>query len=487
MLKKFLSVSVFLLVSVLVYVIFLPQVSALGQEEIAPLTQTAEPAAESTGQPESATQPQPAAQELIDKVQIIADTIWVLVTAFLVFFMQCGFAALEAGFTRAKNVVNILMKNLLDFSISSVTYWFFGFAIMFGAGTAIFGTSGFLLQDPTGQTFDSLSWTNVPLPAKFFFQLVFAGTAATIVSGALAERTRFVSYLIYSVVISGIIYPVVGHWIWGGGWLAELGMFDFAGSTVVHSTAGWLGLVGAFMLGPRIGKYNPDGSPNAILGHSMSLAFLGTFFLWLGWFGFNPGSTMAAVPEIAHIVMTTNTAAASAALTAMFTSWAVFRKPDAGMTLNGALAGLVGITAPCAFVSNISAIIIGIIAGILVVASVLFIDRILRVDDPVGAISVHATAGVWGTLAVGLFAEDKFMPGTTGNGLFFGGGWNLFGAQLLGVIAIFVWCMVAGFVLFGVLRGFGILRVSREEELRGLDIGEHGNEGYAGFQIFAAE
>lgn len=419
--------------------------------------------------------------------KILADTIWVLVTAFLVMFMQPGFAMLETGFTRAKNTVNILMKNLLDYCIGSITFWAFGFAIMFGLGNDLFGTSGFFLKETIADTFSSLSWTSVPLEAKFFFQLVFCATAATIVSGGMAERTKFVSYLIYSFVISFLIYPVSGHWIWGGGWLAKRGMWDFAGSTVVHSVGGWLALVGAFMLGPRFGKYNKDGSPNAIVGHNFGFAMLGTFILWFGWFGFNPGSTMAIQPEVAHIVLTTNIAAAAGAIAAMFTSWALFGKPDGSMTCNGTLAGLVAITAPCAFVSASSALIIGLLAGILVVLSVLFIDRILKVDDPVGAISVHGTCGALGTLCLGLFAEDKFMPGTTGNGLFYGGGLKLLGAQLTGVIFVFLWCMLCGFILFGLLKSFGILRISREEELKGLDIGEHGMEGYAGFQIFTVE
>lgn len=420
--------------------------------------------------------------------KIHADTIWVLITAFLVFWMQAGFALIEAGLNPAKHSVNILMKNLLDYCIGSIAFWAFGFAIMFGTGNDLFGQVGFFLRETLGEsTFASLSWTSVPLEAKFFFQLVFAATAATIVSGALAGRPKFVSYLIYSFVISFIIYPISGHWIWGGGWLAKRGMWDFAGSTVVHSVGGWIGLVGAFLLGPRTGKYNKDGTPNAIPGHNFGYTMLGTFSLWLGWFGFNPGSTMAIQKEVAHIVSTTNIAAAAGAISAMFTVWALFGKPDGSMTCNGVLAGLVAITAPCAYVSNSSALIIGLLAGILVVLSVIFIERVLKVDDPVGAVSVHATCGVFGTIALGLFAEDKFMPGTTGNGLFYGGGLNLLGAQITGVVAVFLWCMLCGFVLFGLLKSFGILRVSRDEELKGLDIGEHGMEGYAGFQIFTVE
>lgn len=423
---------------------------------------------------------------IIAEKSMVLDTLWTLITAVLVFFMQAGFAMVETGFTRAKNACNILMKNLMDFSIGSIAYWMIGFGIMFGAGNLLFGTSGFFLKD-LGGTFASLDWTVVPLECKYFFQLVFAATAATIVSGAMAERTKFVSYLIYSAVISTFIYPVVGHWIWGGGWLANIGMWDFAGSTVVHSVGGWIALTGALMLGPRFGKYNPDGSSNAIPGHSIPLATLGVFILWLGWFGFNPGSTMAAVPAIAHIAVTTNIAAAAGAIGAMFTAWWMFKKPDVSMTLNGALAGLVAITAPCAFVSAASAIWIGLLAGILVVLAVVFLDKVLHVDDPVGAISVHGVCGVWGTLAVGLFAQDIFSPGTTGDGLLFGGGWNLLGAQALGVISVFTWCMTTGFMLFFVIKNLVGLRVTRDEELRGLDIDEHGMESYAGFQIFTTQ
>ena len=352
--------------------------------------------------------------------------------------------------------------------------------------TSSWAPPGFFLHD-TGTTFGSLEWSTVPLEAKYFFQLVFAATAATIVSGAMAERTKFVAYLFYSIVITAVIYPIVGHWIWGGGWLAELGMWDFAGSTVVHSTGGWLALTGAVMLGPRSGKYNQDGSSNAFPGHSIPLAALGVFILWFGWFGFNPGSTMGAVTDIAHIATTTNLAAAAGAIAAMLTSWWMFKKPDLSMALNGAIAGLVAITAPCAFVSAGSAIWIGLVGGVLVVLSVVFLDQVLKIDDPVGAISAHAVCGSWGTLAVGLFAQDVFAPGTTGDGLLFGGGWKLLGVQSLGIISVFGWCMITGFTLFYVIKHLVGLRVSREEELRGLDIDEHGMEAYGGFQIFTTQ
>ncbi len=337
--------------------------------------------------------------------KIALDTLWTMLAAMLVMFMQAGFFLVETGFTRAKNACNVAMKGVMDFCFASLAFWMVGFAIMFGVGNTLWGSSGFFLHDPDGNTFSSLSWTIVPLECKFFFQLVFCGTAATIVAGAIAERCQFSAYIIYSILVSALIYPISGHWIWGNGWLAQKGMLDFAGSTVVHSVGGWLALTGAVMLGPRIGKYNKDGSSNAIPGHSIPLAVLGVFILWLGWFGFNPGSTMAAIPSITHIAATTNMAAAAGGVAAMFTSWKLFRKPDVSMTVNGILAGLVAITAPCAFVSVASAFWIGLVAGVLVVLSIVFIDKVLRIDDPVGAVSVHAMNGVWGTLAVGLFMQ----------------------------------------------------------------------------------
>jgi Amt family ammonium transporter len=433
----------------------------------------------------SALAAEPTVKELSAKLadqQTIIDTVWVMVAAFLVFWMQAGFAYVEGGLTRAKNTNNIMMKNLMDFCIGSLAYWVVGFGIMFGAGTALFGTSGFFLIESTKDTFASLSWTNVPLYAKFMFQLVFAATAATIVSGAMAERTKFTAYLIYSAAISAVVYPVVGHWIWGGGWLAKLGFWDFAGSTVVHSTGAWMALVGAAFLGPRIGKYRKDGKSSAIPGHSLPMAALGVFILWLGWFGFNPGSTMAASASIAHIATTTNLAAAAGAITAMFAAWAMFKKPDVSMTLNGALAGLVAITAPCAFVSPVSAAVIGCVAGALVVAAVVFFDRV-HLDDPVGAVSVHGVCGVFGTLALGLFAQDQFQPGTTGNGLLFGGGAKLLTSQAIGVVAVLGFVTVCGLVVFGLIKATVGLRVSAQEELEGLDIGEHGMSAYPDFEM----
>ena len=412
--------------------------------------------------------------EKVSDAKYMADTLWVLVAAFLVFFMQAGFAMVESGFTRAKNAVNILMKNLLDFSMGSIAYWAIGFAIMFGTGSAFMGLSGwFVPADSTA--FASLEWSSVPTHAAWLFQLVFAATAATIVSGAMAERTQFKSYLIYSVFITGIIYPVVGHWVWGGGWLSDFGMSDFAGSTVVHSTGGWLALTGAVVLGPRAGKYDSDGNPRPIAGHNLPLAALGVFILWLGWFGFNPGSQMGAdAAEISGIAVTTNLAAAAGAITAMITAWIFLGKPDAGMSLNGALAGLVAITAGCASVSPVSAAIIGALGGIVVVLSVLLFEK-LRIDDPVGAISVHGTCGALGTILLGFFDSS--------NGVFFGGGFGLLWAQIVGVVSVLVWCLVTGFILFYGIKAVTGLRVSEEEEQTGLDYEEHGASAYPDFNV----
>ncbi len=391
-------------------------------------------------------------------------------TAFLVFFMQPGFAMLTAGLTRAKNVGNILMKNLMDFCMSSLGYWAVGFALMYGAGNFFLGASFFFLNGIPEMT------SGIPTLAFWLFQLVFAGTAATIVAGAMAERTRFRAYLAYSLVISAVIYPIVGHWVWGGGWLGQLGFLDFAGSTVVHGVGGWAGLTGAIILGPRLGKYNVNGSPNAIPGHSLPLAMLGMFILWFGWFGFNPGSTLSGMQAglIAKVAVNTNLAAAGGAIVAMLVAWLRTGKPDVGLSLNGALAGLVAITAPCAFVSPLISIIIGAVGGGVVVYGVSFLDRI-RVDDPVGAVPVHAFSGVWGTLAVGLFHET--------GGLFYGGGWGQLGVQALGVVAVFAWTVLTAGTLFVIIRYTIGLRVSREEERIGLDYGEHAVSSYPDFRV----
>lgn len=412
-----------------------------------------------------------------ENLQTNLNIVWTCVAAFLVFFMQAGFAMVETGFTRAKNAVNIVMKNLMDFSIGSLAFFILGFGLMFGVSNGLFGTSRFLLSgtDVMGNDWE---WTFL------IFQTVFAGTAATIVSGAMAERTKFIGYLTYSIFICALIYPIFGSWAWGslldgGGWLENMGFVDFAGSTVVHSIGGWLALTGAIVLGPRIGKYRPKELPKAIPGHNIALAALGVFILWFGWFGFNPGSTTTGDGSIGRIAVTTNLSAAAGAISAMITAWVALKKPDASMTLNGALAGLVGITAGCATVSPIGAIIVGLMAGIIVVVSVLFIDKILKIDDPVGAVSVHGVCGAWGTLAVGLLSVD--------GGLFYGGGFELLGVQFIGVMTGFVWAAGLGFILFFVIKHTVGLRVSEEEELRGLDIGEHGMEAYSGFQIFTTQ
>ncbi len=406
--------------------------------------------------------------EAVAGVQTNLDYVWTLVAAALVFFMQAGFAMVEAGFTRAKNAINIMMKNLMDFSLGSLFYWAIGFGLMFGTTkTGWFGTTGFFLSD---FTVGGDPW----VLAFWMFQCVFAATAATIVSGAMAERTKFTSYLIYSAVVCALIYPVFGSWAWGSllngnGWLEGLGFIDFAGSTVVHSIGGWAALAGAIVLGPRIGKYGKDGTVKAIPGHNIPLAAVGVFILWLGWFGFNPGSTTAGNTDIAMIFVNTNMAAAAGAVMAMVTSWIIFKKPEIGMSLNGALAGLVGITAGCANVTPLSAVLIGAIAGVLVVLSVLFFDRI-HVDDPVGAISVHGVCGAWGTLAAGLFN----IEGVTA---------KIMGVQALGVGAAFVWSFGAAFILFKVIDLTVGLRVDKEEEMEGLDITEHGGHAYNDFQV----
>ena len=424
--------------------------------------------------------------------KIVADTIWVLVTAMLVFFMNLGFACVESGFCRAKNTVNILSKNFIVFACSTVGFWILGFGVMFGNGTPLFGSQGLWLlggadnSPAIGEAYKgvyaSLNWTGVPLLAKFFFQLVFCGTAATIVSGAVAERIKYFSFIVFSLVITAVIYPLVGHWIWGGGWLASKGFLDFAGSTQVHSIGGWAALAGIIMLGPRIGKYNADGSPNAIPGHNLSLGLIGCFVLWLGWFGFNPGSTMAAdVDAISRICVTTNTAAAVAILSSTVAATLLLGKPDLGMTINGCLAGLVAITAPCAFVSVPSSAIIGLFAGIIVVFSVILFDKV-HIDDPVGALSVHLVNGVFGTLCVGLFAESQWMPNKA-SGLFFGGGVTQLLTQLTGVVAAGATVLAVSLVAWWLIKVVMGLRVSAQEEIEGLDIGEHGNSCYPDFVV----
>lgn len=441
----------------------------------------------------------PATQDKVTQelqsLKVGLDTLWVSIAAFLVFFMNAGFGMLETGFCRQKNAVNVLAKNLIVFALSTLAFWAIGFGLMFGDGNPFFGTNGWFLSGAdnspaTGDSyqgvFSALNWTGVPLAAKFFFQLVFAGTAATIVSGAVAERIKFVDFLIFSLLLVGIAYPITGHWIWGGGWLAKAGFWDFAGSTVVHSVGGWAALMGAAFLGPRIGKYQ-DGVSVAMPGHNMSIATLGCLILWFGWFGFNPGSTMAVSPSIAHIAVTTNLAGALGGIAATVTAWLYLGKPDLSMIINGILAGLVGITASCAFVSLPWSAVIGLVAGIIVVFAVTWFDSI-RIDDPVGATSVHLICGIWGTLAVGLFAEG---PGGALNlyedglgparGLLLGGGLTQIWAQFLGVISVGGITVLLSTIFWLVLKAILGIRVSTEEELAGLDIGEHGMEAYSGF------
>lgn len=408
------------------------------------------------------------AQSAADMARSI-DTIWVLVTAALVFFMQAGFALVEAGFTRSKNTVNILYKNLMDFSIGSIIFWVLGFGLMFGSDI-----SGFI---GTPDLFFKNGWQGgIPAEAFLIFQTVFAATAATIVSGAMAERTEFKSYLIFSLVISAVIYPVSGHWIWGGGWLSQLAtpFHDFAGSTVVHMVGGVVALTGALALGPRLGKYSGK-KVNAIPGHNMTLGALGVFILWLGWFGFNPGSQLAAsgsanAAAISHIFVTTNIAAAAGALAALIISWIKWGKPSLSFALNGALAGLVGITAGCAVVTVTGALLIGLISGTVLVFAVTFIDNVLHVDDPVGAVSVHGVCGALGTIMVGLFSEST--------GLFYGHGTAQLISQLIGVLAVAAWAGITGFVLFKILKATVGLRVPKRIEEEGLDIYEHGESAY---------
>lgn len=512
--------------------------------------------------------------------QVIADTLWVLIAAFLVFFMNTGFGCVEAGFCRAKNATNILGKNFVVFAISSLVFWAVGWTLMFGSGNSLVGLNGWFLSgsdnspstvvltdvvkedvkkqfsldfdkdakkhkklietivaktDPSTITeasfievpnkddpekkdkvyrvsvsvpehgtfvkeynandfywgsYSSISWSGIPLLAKFFFQLAFAATAATIVSGCVAERIHYGSFMIFAVFIAAFSYPITGHWIWGGGWLANfsdsIGFWDFAGSTVVHSVGGWAGLAGIILLGPRLGKYRPSGAVQPIPGHSMALAFLGGMILWLGWFGFNPGSTMAADPgSISHIVITTNLACAAGMLAATVLAWLLLGKPDFSMTVNGALAGLVAITAPCAWVTIPFAILIGLVGGILVVLAVVGFDKI-KIDDPVGALSVHLVNGIWGTLAIGLFADPVAVGyGDAGPaaGLFVGGSASQLIVQLIGVLTVGAFTFVGSFIVWAIIKYTVGIRVSEEVEVQGLDITEMGMEAYNGFQV----
>jgi Amt family ammonium transporter len=453
----------------------------------------------------------------IGDLKIAMDTAWVMLTAFLVFFMNLGFACVESGFCRAKNCVNILSKNFIVFAATSIGFWLLGWGLMFGgpsdkdkAGMSeyigqqgVWAVSGADNSPATADAYvgdyPSISWAGVPLWAKFFFQLVFAGTAATIVSGAVAERIKYHSFIIFSFIMAIAIYPIVGHWIWGGGFLQDMGFVDFAGSTQVHSIGGWAALIAVIILGPRIGKYGPEGKVNAIPGHNLTAATIGCFVLWFGWFGFNPGSTMALDPAaIADIAVTTNMAAAAGTLTATLTAWLLLGKPDLGMTLNGCLAGLVAITAPCAFVTVPVSLLIGAIAGVLVVLSVIGFDRI-KIDDPVGATSVHLVNGVFGTLCVGLFSHPDLIARSAnpehkwglwyalfppeGASAFQGNPFAQLITQFVGVISCALYVAAVAALAWLIIKATAGMRVSREEELEGLDIGEHGNEAYHGFVL----
>lgn len=397
--------------------------------------------------------------------ELLMNVVWTLIAAILVYFMQAGFAMCEAGFTRAKNTGNILMKNMMDFVLGSLFFFIFGFAIMHGTDwNGIIGTEGFL--NPTSLADADGMFNGLPIGVFMIFHTVFCATSATIVSGSMAERTKFIAYLLYSAAISIFIYPVSGHWIWGGGWLADLGFHDFAGSTAVHMLGGVCALVGAKILGPRIGKYGKDGKVKAIPGHNLSIAALGVFILWFCWFGFNCGSTTAAATNIGDIAMTTNLAAAAATLVTLIVTWVRYGKPDVSMTFNGSLAGLVAITAGCDCVSNYSAIIIGAIAGALVVFSVEFFDKVAKIDDPVGAISVHGVCGAIGTILTGVFSPDYTV-----------------GTQLIGVLSTAAYVLIMAFIIFTVIDKTVGLRVTKEEELDGLDVHEHGCSAYADFNF----
>jgi ammonium transporter, Amt family len=443
------------------------------------------------------------------------DTAWVLITAMLVFWMNAGFALVESGLCRAKNCTNILAKNFIVFAASTLSFWVLGWGLMFGDGNGFVGMSGlwfvsgadnspalgsaYAAMNPFSKetysgVYNAINWTPVPIWAKFFFQLVFAGTAATIVSGAVAERIKFVAFLVFSFLLVAFIYPVTGHWIWGGGWLSVANFRDFAGSTVVHSVGGWAALAGVIVLGPRLGKFGKDGKVHPIPGHSMTSAALGVLILWLGWFGFNPGSTMSVGDgkAISHVLVTTNTAAAVASITSLLTAWWLLKKPDLSMILNGCLAGLVAITAGCAFVSVASAAIIGGIAGVLVVFAVIFFDK-LKLDDPVGALAVHLSNGVFGTLALGLFYDYDIatsiaaLPPVDASGAVIAAEhWGRMAqtmVQLKGILSVGAFVFVLSMIFWYIVKMvFGGIRVTPEEETEGLDIGEHGNEAYPDFQ-----
>ena len=399
--------------------------------------------------------------------------IWFLIGAAFVFFMQAGFAMVETGFTRAKNAGNIIMKNLMDFCIGTVVFMFLGFGILLGEDAL----GGFIGIPTLGIITDyaNFDWSN------FVFNLVFCATTATIVSGAMAERTDFLSYCIYSGIISAVVYPIEAHWIWGGGWLAQMGFHDFAGSCAIHMVGGFSALIGAWMEGPRLGKYNKDGTPNAIPGHNVVIGALGCFILWFGWYGFN-GAAATNGPQLASIFATTTIAPAIATVTCMIFTWIKYGKPDVSMCLNASLAGLVGITAGCDTMDAMGAFFVGVVSGLLVCFGVWFCDYVIRVDDPVGAVAVHFCNGLWGTIAVGLFATTS-APSCEINGLFYGGGTHQLLLQLTGVGSVLLWTGVTMFIVFKVIDKIFGLRVTDQEQLDGLDIHEHGMNAYYGFRI----
>lgn len=422
-----------------------------------------------------------------ESVVFVADALnmfWLFFGAVLVFFMQAGFTLVEAGFTRAKNTGNIIMKNCVDYLFGSIAYWIFGYSLMYGDSIG-----GFI-----GIPFSNIMTTAEGTAdyATLFFQTVFCATCATIVSGAMAERTKFSAYVTYSVLISLFIYPIAGHWVWGGGWLSQLGFHDFAGSALVHMQGGTIACVGAMMLGPRIGKYGKNGKVHAFPGHNILMGATGVFILWFGWFGFNPASTLSLVTVengnildyagaalASKVFVTTNIASCAAGLSTLFFTWIRYKKPDVSMTLNGILAGLVGITAPCDVVNPVGALIIGIVAGIIVVLVVEVMDKVFKIDDPVGAVAVHGCCGAWGTIAVGLFGATEDYTG-----LFYGGGFHVLGVQLLGMVTLIVWAAILAFIIFSIMRVTFGLRASEREELEGLDPTEHGLESaYAGFMM----
>lgn len=419
----------------------------------------------------------------MENTQVLLNIVWTMVGAFLVYFMQAGFAMVETGFTRAKNSGNILMKNMMDFVLGSIFFFIIGFALMFGGSNAFIGTAGFFhpksLADADGM------FNGLPIGVFMIFQTVFCATSATIVSGAMAERTKFISYLIYSAAISVFIYPITGHWIWGGGWLSQIGFHDFAGSTAVHMVGGLCALAGAKMVGPRIGKYTKEGKPVAIPGHNLPLGALGVFILWFCWFGFNGASTVgmdsdALIETAGRVFFNTNLAAAVACCAALIFTWIRYKKPDVSMTYNAALAGLVGITAGCDAVDAVGAAVIGVVCGILIVLAIEFFDKIAKIDDPVGAVSVHCVCGAAGTVLTGLFATGE----TTEAGLFYGGGAHFLGIQVLGVLAVAAYVAVVITIVFLAIKHTIGLRVKPEEELAGLDVSEHGLfTAYAGFSM----